>query len=169
MDEEPVIWKGSPSQLTNLGTFVLAGLVAIGVVVGGIFFPPAFALLLVPVIWVAAVFLKVRCRIFELTSQRLRLYEGVFSRRLDDVELYRVKDTAIEQPFWLRLFGLATVIVETSDRSHAKILIEAIPDGMDVREKLRSNVERLRDLKRVREVDFESGEDGDFDGDMDVN
>ena len=169
MDEEPVIWKGSPSQVTNLGTYVLAGVVAVGVVVVGIFFPPAFALLLLPLGWVAAVFLKVRCRIFELTSQRLRLYEGVFSRRLDDVELYRVKDTAIEQPFWLRLFGLATVIVETSDRSHARILIEAIPDGMDVREKLRFNVERLRDMKRVREVDFESREDDDFVGDLDMN
>jgi uncharacterized membrane protein YdbT with pleckstrin-like domain len=168
MEDEPVIWKGSPSQLTNLGTFILAGLVAAGAIVGGLFFPPVFVAVLLPLAWAASAFLKVRCRIFELTSQRLRLYEGVFSRRLDDVELYRVKDTAIEQPFWLRLFGLATVIVETSDRSHPKIFIEAISDALDVREKLRANVERLRDQKRVREVDFEGGEDGDFDSDLDI-
>jgi uncharacterized membrane protein YdbT with pleckstrin-like domain len=169
MEDEPVIWKGSPSQLTNLGTFLMAGLVGAGAIVGGLFFPPAFALMLISIVWAGWIYLKVRCRIFELTSQRLRLLEGVLSRRLDEVELYRVKDTAIEQSFWLRMFGLATVIVETSDRSHPNIRIEAIPDGLDVREKLRANVERLRDQKRVREVDFESGEDGDFDGDMDMN
>ncbi|MEM8954720.1 MAG: PH domain-containing protein [Verrucomicrobiota bacterium] len=168
MEDEPVIWRGSPSQLLNLKVFVLVGLMLLGLGIGAIFFWPVIFLAVLPLGWVAWEFFVVRCRVFELTSQRLRLYEGVLSRRLDDVELYRVKDTAIEQPFWLRLFGLATVVVETSDRSHATIRIEAIGDAMDVREEVRKNVERLRDQKRVREIDFEGGDGDGFEGDFDA-
>jgi len=168
MNEESVIWKSSPSQLLNIGSFLLALLLAIGIGVGGAFFPPAFAALIIPVIWVGWKWLIVRCRIYELTTQRLRLYEGVLNRKIDEIELYRVKDTNIAQPFWLRMFGLGILNLETSDRSHPKVVIEAIHEVTTVREHVRKQVEMLRDQKRVREVDFEGGEDGDFDSDLDI-
>ncbi len=168
MNDESVIWKGRPSQLTKIWTYVLAGLLAVGAIVGGFFFPPAFAALVIPAVWAGWVWLSVRCRVFELSSQRLRLSEGVFNRRIDEIELYRVKDTVIEQPFWLRLFGLGNLILDTSDRSHPNVNLSAIHEVSDVREQVRKNVEIIRDKKRVREVDFESSGD-DFDGDFDMN
>ena len=46
--------------------------------------------------------------------------------------------------------------------------IYAIDDVTGVREHVRTHVERLRDQKRVREVDFEGG-DSDFDSDIDIS
>ena len=93
---------------------ILAG----GIVIAGILFPPVFAALLVPALWAGWRYLVVKCRVYELTSQRLRLYEGVINRKIDEIELYRVKDTNIEQPFWFRMFGLGVLNLKTSDRSH---------------------------------------------------
>jgi hypothetical protein len=76
---------------------------------------------------------------------------------MDDVELYRVKDTSMERPFWYRMFGLSTLIIETSDRSQPRIEIKAVHNGDDLRETLRKQVEFWRDRKRVREVDFDEG------------
>lgn len=104
---------------------------------------------------------------FEFTSERIRLYQGVFSQDIDEVELYRVKDTRILKPFWFRIFGLSTIVLNTSDRTCPIVEIKAVKDGAGIREKLRKQVEMLRDKKRVREVDFE-GSDGDemeFEGD----
>ncbi|GHC60499.1 PH domain-containing protein [Roseibacillus persicicus] len=162
-EDEDIIWRGHPSQLLNLGTHVVCVLLAAGIVVGAILsgILPLMALALVPLAWAFWKYLTIRCRVFELTSERLRLYEGVLNQEIGEVELYRVKDTNLIRPFWLRVFGLATIKADTSDRSHPIVDLEAIKDGVKVRELLRKQVEKLRDKKRVREVDFDGSGDGD--------
>lgn len=154
---EEVLWKGSPSQVLNLGKYLIAVAIAIGIGVGGIAFPPAWAALVLPLAWMLWIYIETRSIRHELTTERIRLYEGVFNQKMDDVELYRVKDTSMEKPFWYRVFGLSTLIIETSDRSQPRIEIRAVRDGMGLRETLRKQVEYWRDRKRVREVDFDEG------------
>ncbi len=155
---EDVLWKGSPSQVLNFGKHLTALLLLIGIgVVGSLFFPPAWFAVPLPLLWAVWNFLSVRCRVYELTTERLRLYEGVLNQTIDELELYRIKDTTMNRPFWLRLFGLTTLILETSDRSHPHVEIQAVADGTGLRETLRKQVEYWRDRKRVREVDFEEG------------
>ncbi len=106
--------------------------------------------------------LVVRCQRFEITTERLRLIQGVLNQDIDEIELYRVKDTRVLRPLWLRLFGLGSVVLETSDRTHPNPVLTAIKDAMEVREKLREHVEILREQKRVREVDFDQTGDSEF-------
>lgn len=154
---EEVLWTGSPSQLLNLGKYLLALVLAIGIAIGGAFFPPAWVALILPAAWAIWIYVETRCIRHELTSERIRLHEGVFHQKLDDVELYRVKDTSMERPFWYRMFGLSTLVIETSDRSQPRIEIKAVKNGDQLRETLRKQVEYWRDRKRVREVDFDEG------------
>lgn len=159
---EDILWKARSSQVLNLGKHLTALLLVAGIGVGGSFFAPAWFALPLPLAWMVWNFLVVHCRVYELTSERLRLYEGVLNQKIDEIELYRVKDTTMNRPFWLRMFGLTTLSLDTSDRSHPQVEIEAVADGINLRETLRKQVEFWRDRKRVREVDFEDG--GDFEG-----
>jgi uncharacterized membrane protein YdbT with pleckstrin-like domain len=168
VNPETTLWKGRSSQWLNLGPFVVALLIAGVIITGGIFFPPAWALLVIPLLYVAWRFLLIRSRRFELTTQRLRVTEGVFNQTIDEIELYRVKDIAIFRPFWMRLTGLSSIVLQTSDRSQPVLDIPAIPNGVEVRELLRKQVELIRDSKRVRELDMD-GEVGGFGPDMDVH
>lgn len=154
---EEVLWKGSPSQVLNLGKYAIALALAAGIGIGGMFFPPAWIALALPLGWALWIFIETRATRHELTTERIRLCEGVFNQTMDDVELYRVKDTSMERPFWYRVFGLSTLIIETSDRSQPRIEIKAVRNGDELRETLRKQVEFWRDKKRVREVDFEDG------------
>ncbi|WP_052573121.1 PH domain-containing protein [Haloferula sp. BvORR071] len=164
---EEVLWKGSPSQVLNLGKYLLVLLLAIGIGVGGFFFFPIWAALIIPIIWAIWIYMQTRSIRTELTTERIRLEQGIFNRKLDDVELYRVKDTSMERPFWYRIFGLSTLVIETSDLSQPRIEIKAVSDGDTLRENLRKQVEMLRDKKRVREVDFDHMADSGGDhGDM---
>jgi len=70
--------------------------------------------------------------------------------------------TKILRPIYLRLFGLSNLVLDTSDRALPKLELHAVKGGPAIREKLRKYVELLRDKKRVREVDFEGGEDGEM-------
>ncbi len=160
MSEEISLWKGSPSQWLNLGPFTAAFVLMAGIVVGGVFFPFAFAALILPFAYMIWKYLVVRMEIFELTNERLRITRGVINQKIDEIELYRVKDSVMVRDWWMRVTGLASIQLETSDRNMPKLVIPAIRGGADMRELLRKQVELQRDKKRVRELDFDdAGED----------
>ena len=90
MTNEEIVWSGSPSQVLNLPTFIVCTL---------------FCWLVVPIfiaIWKWLVLRNIR---YELTTERLKVSQGVFNKLLDEVELYRVRDYRLEKPFWLRING----------------------------------------------------------------
>lgn len=155
MAQESPLWKGSSSQWLNLGPFSLAGLLAVGLVAAGLFQPLAFAGLVVPLGWALWSYLVVRTRVFELTTERLRITRGVINQQVDEIELYRIKDSVLLRPWWMRLTGLSSIAMETSDRTMPQLTLPAIPDGAALREQLRTEVEAQRDRKRVRELDFD--------------
>lgn len=157
-ETETPLWKGTPSQWLNIGPFSLALLLSAGIVVGGIFFPPAFAALIFPMGWMIWRFLVIRCEVYELTTQRLKICHGVFNQKIDEIELYRVKDVLVERKWWMRILNLGSLHLETSDRSLPQVTIPAISNVLELRESLRKEVEAVRDKKRVRELDFEDGD-----------
>ena len=61
----------APSQWLNIWHFGGVLLLAIGAVAGGLFFPPAWALLVVALLWALWRYLVVRCQRFLLTSERI--------------------------------------------------------------------------------------------------
>jgi uncharacterized membrane protein YdbT with pleckstrin-like domain len=138
--EEKIIWRGPSSQVVNLKIFVVCALLC---------------WLIVPIFVAVVRWLKVKCHIFEITTERIRISEGVLSKKTEEVELYRVKDATVIEPFLLRLFSLGTIVMTTSDRSHPIVIIPAIPNVRAIREQLRTHIERVRMKKGVREVDFE--------------
>ena len=137
---EETIWRGTSSQVKNLGIFILCGL---------------FCWLIVPIFFAVARFLQTRCKVYELTSERLKITQGVFSKATSTVELYRVKDIEVQQPFISRLLGVEDLHVTTSDISSPFLLFDAIPIAAGLPDKLRNQVEIIRVQKRVREIDLE--------------
>ena len=140
MAEEKTVWVGTPSQVVNLGSFILLGL---------------FFWLVIPLFIILWKWLVVKNTKYELTTERLRMRHGVFNKKTDELELYRVRDYKLDQPFFLRIFSLGNIILQTSDKSHPHVVLEAIPNGEDLREQLRTYVEACRTRKGVREVDIE--------------
>lgn len=160
MSDESQLWKSTSSQWLNAWHFLWVGVAMIGLVFGGFWFIPLYFLLPLPVLWAVWRYLVVRTRIYELTTERLRITYGVFNQTVDEVELYRVKDTLMLRPWWMRIIGLSTVHLDTSDRSMPKVDIQALPNGREFREILRKQVELQRDKKRVREMDFDDVDGG---------
>ncbi len=137
---EKPIWNGTPSQVINLPAFILLGL---------------FFWLVIPVFMMLWKWLVVKNTKYELTTERLKTRYGVLNKQMDEIELYRVRDYRFEQPFFLRIFSLGNVVMQTSDKSHPLVTIRAIPNGEELRERIRTHVEECRARKGVREIDFE--------------
>ena len=146
---ETVVWEGNPSQLTNIGTYLACALVAAAIVV-----PEAYWVLFVPVLIALWRYLTLKFFRYRVTTERVGLTRGVLTKRTDSIELYRVKDTTLIEPFFLRLFGLSDVVLNSSDRTTPLLVLHAVPNGLALREQIRANVERLRVQKSVREIDY---------------
>lgn len=140
VSKEELIWEGRPSQIVNLHIYLVCGLLCF---------------LVVPLIYGIYRWLLIRSLKYELTTQRLRTTHGILNREYDEIELYRIKDLSLTQPLFLRMFSLGNVMMWTSDKSTPELAIEAIVDSREVHELLRAQVERRRDEKNVREVDFD--------------
>jgi uncharacterized membrane protein YdbT with pleckstrin-like domain len=108
-----------------------------------------------PVVMILIRWWLTRATRYELTSQRLKVRRGILSRRLDELELYRVKDYVLEQPLLLRMVGRGHLTLVTSDASTRTVVLRGIPDVEAVREQLRTAVQAERDRKQVRELDVE--------------
>ena len=137
---EEIVWRGTSSQWKNFGLYLLCGL---------------FCWLIVPIFFALARFLQTKCKIFELTTQRLKITSGVFTKVTETLELYRVKDIEMRQPFLSRLVGIENVQMKTSDASSPFVLIDAVPSSVSLADKLRHQVEIVRQQKRVREIDID--------------
>ena len=155
--DESVIWTGSPSQWLNLGWYALC---AIGVfvffLVAALTAQPIIALgAVIPAVVAFAKALKVRTTRIEVSTERITTTVGVFSRSKWDIELYRVKDTTLQEPFLLRLVRRANIRIVSSDRSTPTVTLPALPNAEWLRQQIRTNVERLRLKRGVREMDVE--------------
>jgi uncharacterized membrane protein YdbT with pleckstrin-like domain len=155
-DESP-IWTGSPSQWLNAGWYI-ALLIGVGVLftVAALTGQPLLgALAIIPAIGALVKFLTVRSTKIDVTTERITTTVGIFSRRKWDMELYRVKDTMLHEPFLLRLVSRANIQIISSDRSSPSITLPALPNAEWLRQQIRSNVERLRLKRGVREMDMD--------------
>lgn len=163
---EEIVWRGSPSQWKNGGHFALYAIVAliiICVVLLSTHLLPQtvpfnhllLVLLILPAFAAAKRFLTTRSVVYELTNERLKTSEGIFSKVTDTLELYRVKDIETRQPFFLRMAGLEDVHLETSDASSPVVIVSAVPQTVAFADKTRNQVEAIRTQKGVREIDVE--------------
>ena len=137
---EETIWRGTSSQKKNIGLFVLCLL---------------FCWLIVPIFIALTRFLQTKCNVYELTNERIKTTAGVFSKVTETLELYRVKDIEVRQPFIYRMLGLENIQLNTSDLSSPVVHIDAIPKTVGLADKVRNQVELIRTQKNVRELDIE--------------
>ena len=140
MTDETLVWRGPSSQWKNFSLYLVCGL---------------FCWLIVPIFIALARFLQTKCKIYDLTTERLKITEGVFSKKTDTLELYRVKDIETTQPFTYRLVGIENIRINTTDTTTPSVLIDAIPSQLSLSDKLRNQVEAVRVKKGVRELDVE--------------
>lgn len=154
---ESHLWTGHTSQWVHFWYYFFCVLLAAGAL-AGIPFTGGLsgAAVVIPLgMWIVRWWLT-RTTVYELSSQRLKIHRGILNRRLEEVELYRVKDYIMDQPLFLRLLGLGNLTLVSSDASTPRIVLRAIPSVAAVREQLRIAVQSERDRKRVRELDVDN-------------
>lgn len=107
---------------------------------------------------------------YALSEDRLFLSVGFFSVKDDELLLYRVRDISTKRSLWQRIFGMGTITITSSDKSHPTLVLKNVKHPLDVKELLHKQVEEMKMQRRVRvgEIMGSDLQDDDFEEDEDI-
>lgn len=87
---------------------------------------------------------------YSLTADRIFRASGLFNLREDEVILYRVRDLSVRISLGQRIFGVGTVILQTSDHSTPTLELQNIRQPREVKELLHKQVEEMKISRKMR-------------------
>lgn len=103
--------------------------------------------------------------VYKLTEEKLFIESGFFSKKEEEIRLYRIMDLTLKRSFGQRLVGVGTVHCCTADRSTPEFDIKSIKRSKQIKDMLSDMIEKQREAKRITAREFM--DDGDNDADCD--
>jgi uncharacterized membrane protein YdbT with pleckstrin-like domain len=96
--------------------------------------------------WVALPVLEWRATVYELTTRRMRIRDGLLTRNGRDIPLSRITDVSFRKGILDRLLGCGTLVVESAGE-HGELTLSEIPRV----ERVSSLLFQLVEDERIRE------------------
>ncbi|MFV0591545.1 MAG: PH domain-containing protein [Draconibacterium sp.] len=126
-------------------------LVVVCIVVAYFFQPAFYGVAYVLAIFAWWRFLSIIVLNYIVTKELIIVRTGVIARGYDSLELFRVKDYNIQQSVFMRLFGIMSVRLYTTDLSSPTLVIMGVPLS-DITAQIRDLVQKARINNRIFEI-----------------
>ncbi len=159
-EDEQTLLTTRPSPLAFIGRLVGAMFAAVLVTALLLLVRvhPFFALIMPFFLIVGIPTLQTVVRIFateyNLTTQRFFVRRGLIARRLDEIELFRVKDVRLAQGPLQRILDCGNVSLISADNSSPHIVLHGIPAPAEVKERIRHAYRNARRKEGVHAAEF---------------
>lgn len=136
-DGEEVLFDGRAALVPSVGTLLLA-ILTLG-------------------LWLLVRWFQTMGRSYRITTRRIVVESGVLSKKLEQIDLYRVADYTVERPFGQRIMGTGNLLLKTFDKTTPELNVLAIKtDVVKLYESVRAATEADKLRRGVRMVDYES-------------
>lgn len=96
---------------------------------------------------------------YKLTREKLFIETGFFSRKEEEVRLYRIMDLTLRRSFGQRLIGVGTIHCCTGDKSTPEFDILNVKKSKMVKNLISDLVEKQREEKRITAREFMDDDD----------
>lgn len=90
--------------------------------------------------------------VFYITGEQIIYERGVFTRRSDFIELYRIIDFKEQRSFLQQLLGLKTVVVYSGDRTTPQLPMSGVKYRVELVTFIRERVEYNKQRKGIYEI-----------------
>ncbi len=87
---------------------------------------------------------------YSMSDDRIFLETGCLNLTLEEILLYRVRDITLKRSFGQRIFGVGTVILQSSDKSNPVLELKNIKKPRQVKELIHRQVEEMKISRNVR-------------------
>lgn len=135
-DAEELLFEGRPALIPSLGTLWLVILSA--------------------GLWLVLCWIRSLGCHYRITTRRIVVETGVLSKRLEQIDLYRIADYTVDRPFGQRLLGTGNLLLKAFDKTTPQLDVRYIKtDVVALYERLRVATEADKARRGVRMVDYE--------------
>ncbi len=132
LPEERILFRGNPAVIGSV-TRLLIAIFTLGI--GAIWF------------WLKSINTQ-----YLITSQRIVIEVGVFSKNIETLEIYQVDDIQLEKPLNQRIMGTGNIMLVTRDHTTPQVLLERLPiDVRELYEQMRPCIQQARFRFRVHD------------------
>ncbi len=132
LPDERILFKGNPAVIGSV-TRLLISIFTLGI--GAVWF------------W-----LQSKNTQYLITSQRIVIERGIFSKDIETLEIYQVDDIQLEKPLNQRIMGTGNMLLLTRDISAPKLLLNRLPiDVRELYEQMRPCIQQARFRFHVRD------------------
>jgi uncharacterized membrane protein YdbT with pleckstrin-like domain len=132
--DEEVIWAGRPTWRAW----------AVKWIAGWVLLP-----LLVGIVLLLSVWIRSRSTRWKLTSRRIERETGFLSKKVDTLELWRVRDVEFSQSLIERMMGVSRLSITAHDGSSPVLEVRGAPGDRAVYDRLMSAVMAARQQRGV--------------------
>ncbi len=142
--EEKLIWEGCPKWQADFNRLSLSVLLALFGLLLIILFKAKWgwnniisvyiplAMMVFAAGWFAWIRVQRRNQRFKISNLNLEYESGVFSKTIQNLEMWRIKDIVFHQTLGERMLGVTRVELITTDPTTPIIILEGLPPGRRV-------------------------------------
>ncbi len=96
-----------------------------------------------------SVWMRTRSARWKLTSRRIEIETGLLSKKIDTLELWRVRDVELRQSLLDRLVGVSTLLVTAHDAGSPVLEVRGVPGDRSTYDRLMAAVMLARQQRGV--------------------
>ena len=135
-DGEELLFEGRPALIPDVTT-VLWVILSVG-------------------LWLLICWMRTLGCTYRITTRRIVVETGMLSKRLEQIDLYRIVDYTVERSLGQRLLGTGNLLLKTLDKTSPELNVRNIKtDVVALYERLRVATEADKVRRGVRMVDYE--------------
>jgi membrane protein YdbS with pleckstrin-like domain len=160
VDDEQIIFTATPVTRAYIGRMIGAALVSLlGMVflyiidisiLTSLVVPP----LLIGGITVLGIWIETHATEYKLTTQRFFVRRGIIAKKVDEIELFRVKDVTMQQGILQRLLGFGSMTILSTDDTTPVIVMHNIANPTEKKEIIRKAYRSARKLEGMRATEL---------------
>jgi uncharacterized membrane protein YdbT with pleckstrin-like domain len=132
--QEDLIWEGHPSWRAWPGTWI-AGWLLLPVLIGAYF--------------LLSVWMRTKSARWKLTSRRIEIETGLLSKKIDTLELWRVRDVELRQSLLERMVGVSSLLITAHDAGSPVLEVRGVPGDRSTYDRLMTAVMQARQQRGV--------------------
>lgn len=99
------------------------------------------------ILWEGRPYLSIGTK-YVLTSTRLRIFRGILSHNLEEIELIRIRDTKVQQNTGERMVNIGDIILYSNDPTTPEFELSNVHNPLEVRELMRKAILDEKERRR---------------------
>ena len=87
---------------------------------------------------------------YSLSDDRIFCEKGLLNMKFEEILLYRVRDISMKITLGQRIFGVGSILLQSSDKTAPVLEIKNVKNPRQVKEMIHQQVEQVKEQRRMR-------------------